>query len=462
MTMTMFSVNPQSGEQFAEFETWDDETLSEVILQASYEFEDWSKLTPLADRCLLLKRMADVLRDDQELLAELITLEMGKLFTESMAEIEKCAVLCDYYAENAQIHLADEVIETEASSSFVSYQPMGVVLGVMPWNYPFWQALRFAIPTVTAGNIAIMKHASNVPQCALAIEEVFRKSGFPDNIFTTLMISSSQVEAVIRNPIVQAVSLTGSEKAGRSVASIAGSELKKAVLELGGSDAFIVLDNANIKQAVAGAVTGRFVNMGQTCIASKRFIIDAFLFDEFVQKFKQAVEEKFPTEGKINSPMEKEASLAPMARQDLLDKLHQQVMDSVALGATIITGGYQLDCPGYYYAPTILSDVTSNMPAYNEELFGPVAIVLKASEPAHALGIANASNYGLSGSIWSDDMATAESMARNMESGLTFINSPSFSDPRLPFGGVKNSGYGRELSALGIREFTNIKTIWIK
>jgi len=462
MTMTMFSVNPQSGEQFAEFETWDDETLSEVILQASYEFEDWSKLTPLADRCLLLKRMADVLRDDQELLAELITLEMGKLFTESMAEIEKCAVLCDYYAENAQIHLADEVIETEASNSFVSYQPMGVVLGVMPWNYPFWQALRFAIPTVTAGNIAIMKHASNVPQCALAIEEVFRKSGFPDNIFTTLMISSSQVEAVIRNPIVQAVSLTGSEKAGRSVASIAGSELKKAVLELGGSDAFIVLDNANIKQAVAGAVTGRFVNMGQTCIASKRFIIDAFLFDEFVQKFKQAVEEKFPTEGKISSPMEKEASLAPMARQDLLDKLHQQVMDSVALGATIITGGYQLDCPGYYYAPTILSDVTSNMPAYNEELFGPVAIVLKASEPAHALGIANASNYGLSGSIWSDDMATAESMARNMESGLTFINSPSFSDPRLPFGGVKNSGYGRELSALGIREFTNIKTIWIK
>lgn len=462
MTMTMFSVNPQSGEQFAEFETWDDETLSEVILQASYEFEDWSKLTPLADRCLLLKRMADVLRDDQELLAELITLEMGKLFTESMAEIEKCAVLCDYYAENAQIHLADEVIETEASNSFISYQPMGVVLGVMPWNYPFWQALRFAIPTVTAGNIAIMKHASNVPQCALAIEEVFRKSGFPDNIFTTLMIGSSQVEAVIRNPIVQAVSLTGSEKADRSVASIAGSELKKAVLELGGSDAFIVLDNANIKQAVAGAVTGRFVNMGQTCIASKRFIIDAFLFDEFVQKFKQAVEEKFPTEGKISSPMEKEASLAPMARQDLLDKLHQQVMDSVALGATIITGGYQLDCPGYYYAPTILSDVTSNMPAYNEELFGPVAIVLKASEPAHALGIANASNYGLSGSIWSDDMATAESMARNMESGLTFINSPSFSDPRLPFGGVKNSGYGRELSALGIREFTNIKTIWIK
>ena len=460
--MTMFSVNPQSGEQFAEFETWDDETLSEVILQASYEFEDWSKLTPLADRCLLLKRMADVLRDDQELLAELITLEMGKLFTESMAEIEKCAALCDYYAENAQIHLADEVIETEASNSFVSYQPLGVVLGVMPWNYPFWQALRFAIPTVTAGNIAIMKHASNVPQCALAIEEVFRKSGFPDNIFTTLMISSSQVEAVIRNPIVQAVSLTGSEKAGRSVASIAGSELKKAVLELGGSDAFIVLDNANIKQAVAGAVTGRFVNMGQTCIASKRFIIEAFLFDEFVQKFKQAVEEKFPTEGKINSPMEKEASLAPMARQDLLDELHQQVIDSVALGATIITGGYQLDCPGYYYAPTILSDVTSNMPAYNEELFGPVAIVLKASEPAHALGIANASNYGLSGSIWSDDMATAESMARNMESGLTFINSPSFSDPRLPFGGVKNSGYGRELSALGIREFTNIKTIWIK
>lgn len=454
----MQSINPATGELVAEFDTWDQATLDDVVTQAGYEFADWSKLTPLEDRVALLKRLGDVLMDDQSLLAELITLEMGKLYSEALAEVEKCALLCDYYAEHAEKFLADEPVESDASRSYVAYLPLGVVLGVMPWNYPFWQVFRFAVPTVTAGNIALLKHASNVPQCALAIEEVFRKAGYPDGIFTNLMIGSDMVESVIRHPMVKAVSLTGSESAGRKVASVAGEELKKTVLELGGSDAFIVLDNADIKQAVAGAVKGRFLNVGQSCIAAKRFIVDSMIADDFTAQFQAAIEDQFVA----GDPMDKKTTLAPMARQDLLDELHQQVMKSVELGAKIVTGGYQLDRPGYYYAPTILTNVTSNMPAYNEEFFGPVAIVLKASEPAHALGLANATDFGLGGSIWGNDIATAETMARGMESGATFINSSTFSDPRLPFGGVKNSGYGRELSAQGIREFTNIKTIWVK
>jgi len=456
--MTMQSINPATGELLIEFDTWDKETLDYTLTQAGYMFEDWSKLTPMEDRCTMIKRVAEVLRDDVVPLAELITLEMGKTTKEAQAEIEKCANVCDFYAENGPTFLADEPIETDASKSYVAYLPLGVVLAVMPWNYPFWQVFRFAAPALIAGNTAVLKHASNVPQCALAMEEVFRKAGFPDHIFSNLMIGSSMVEQVIRHPAVQAVSLTGSENAGRSVASIAGSELKKTVLELGGSDAFIVLDSANIDDAIKGAVIGRFQNMGQSCIASKRFIVDQFIAEEFVDKFKAAVEEKFVA----GDPLDPETTLAPMARQDLLDELHQQVMKSVELGAKIVTGGYQLDRPGCYYAPTILTDVTSNMPAYHEELFGPVAIVIKASEPAHALGIANGVNFGLGGSIWTNDLATAETMARGMESGATFVNHFSFSDPRMPFGGVKNSGYGRELSANGIREFTNIKSIWIK
>lgn len=454
----MKSINPANNECLATFNTWEDEVLDNVLINAGYQFNEWSKLTPLEDRCALLLRLADVLRDDQEKLAELITLEMGKLYTESMAEIEKCAVLCEFYAEKAPEMLADKPVETDASRSYVGYFPLGVILGVMPWNYPFWQAFRFIVPAITAGNATMLKHASNVPQCALAIQEVFRRAGYPEGLMTTLMISASQVEQVIRHPAVQGVALTGSEPAGRSVASIAGSELKKTVLELGGSDPFIVLDSANIKEAIQGAVTGRFMNMGQSCISSKRFIVDLYIAEDFSEKFKQAVEAKFVA----GDPMDSETTLAPMARQDLLDELHEQVMASVELGAKIVTGGYQLDRPGCYYAPTILTNITSNMPAFSEEFFGPVAIMLEASEPAHALGLANATDFGLSGSIWTDDIATAETMARGMESGATYINSFSFSDPRMPFGGVKNSGYGKELAADGIREFTNVKSIWIK
>ncbi|MDG6773850.1 NAD-dependent succinate-semialdehyde dehydrogenase [Thiomicrorhabdus sp. ZW0627] len=456
--MAMQSINPATGELLAEFDVWDQETLDDVVTQAGYHFPDWSKLTPIEDRCALMKRVADVLRDDSDLLAELITLEMGKTYAEAEAEIEKSAWVCEFYAENGPAYLADEMVETDASKSYIAYLPLGAILAVMPWNFPFWQVFRQAAPALVAGNVVLLKHASNVPQCALAIEEVFRKAGFPEYSMTTLMISASQVESVIRHPAVRGVALTGSESAGRKVASIAGSELKKTVLELGGSDAFIVLDNANIKDAIKGAIKGRFVNMGQSCIAAKRFIVDQFIADDFIEQFKQAIESHFVA----GDPMDPETTLAPMARQDLLDELHDQVMRSVELGAKIVTGGYQLDRPGCYYAPTILTNVTSNMPAYNEEFFGPVAIVLKASEPAHALGIANSVDFGLGGSIWSDDIATAETMARGMESGATYINSTTFSDPRLPFGGVKNSGYGRELSVHGIREFTNIKSVWIK
>ncbi|BBP42577.1 NAD-dependent succinate-semialdehyde dehydrogenase [Thiosulfativibrio zosterae] len=456
--MVMQSINPATNELLAEFDTWDDATLDEVMTQVSYGFADWSQLTPLEDRCLLLRRLADVLRDDQDLLAELITLEMGKLYTEAMAEVEKCAVLCEFYADHADEMLADELVETDASKSYVAYLPLGVILGVMPWNYPFWQVMRFAVPAVTAGNLAVLKHASNVPQCALALEEVFRKAGYPDGIFTNLMITSSQVEQVIRHPAVQGVALTGSETAGRKVASIAGYELKKTVLELGGSDAFIVLENANMKAAIQGALKGRFQNMGQSCIAAKRFILDNYISEDFIADFKTAIEEHFVA----GDPMDKNTTLAPMARQDLLDELHDQVMRSVELGAELVCGGYQLDREGCYYAPTILKNITSNMPAFNEEFFGPVAIVLKASEPAHALGLANATDFGLAGSVWSDDLATAESIAIGMQSGASFVNSISFSDPRMPFGGIKNSGYGRELSAEGLREFVNIKSVWIK
>ncbi len=457
-SMVMQSTNPATGKVFASFDTWEDDVLQEVLTQVSYGCSDWAKLTPLKDRCLLLERLAEVLRDEQELLAELITLEMGKLYSEALAEIEKCAVLCEFYAEKAAEMLADEVIETEASRSYVAYLPLGVILGVMPWNYPFWQVFRFVIPAITAGNLTVVKHASNVPQCALAIEEVFRKAGYPDGVVTNLMISSSQVEQVIQHPSVQGVALTGSEAAGRQVASIAGRELKKTLLELGGSDAFIILENADIKAAVAGAMISRFMNVGQSCIAAKRFIVDLFIADDFIASLKSAIESDFVA----GDPMKSETTLAPMARQDLLDELHQQVMKSVELGATLVIGGYQLDRAGCYYAPTILTDITSNMPAFNEEFFGPVAIVLQASEPAHALGLANATDYGLSGSVWSNDITTAETIARGMESGATFINHFSFSGPRMPFGGVKNSGYGRELSSHGIREFTNVKSVWIK
>jgi succinate-semialdehyde dehydrogenase/glutarate-semialdehyde dehydrogenase len=456
--MAFESINPATGEVLARFDYWDQDTLDLAVKRAGQKFADWSQRTSMQERCALMHRAADLLRDQKSELAKLITLEMGKSINEAEAEVEKSAWVCEFYAEQGPAYLADELIETDASKSFICYQPLGVVLAVMPWNFPFWQVFRFAAPALVAGNIGLLKHASNVPQCAQAIEKVFLDAGFPEGVFTNLMIGSSQVESVIRNRYVRAVTLTGSEPAGRKVAAIAGSELKKTVLELGGSDAFIVLDDADIEAAIEGAVTSRFLNMGQSCISAKRFIVDQFIYESFIEKFKTAVENKFVA----GDPLDPSTTLAPMARQDLLDELHQQVTQSVEYGARLVTGGHQLDREGYYYAPTILADISSSMPAYYEELFGPVATVIKSTEPAHAVGLANATDFGLGGSVWSRDAATAETIARTMESGSCFVNGITKSDPRLPFGGVKNSGYGRELSSQGIREFTNIKTIWIK
>lgn len=456
--MALESMNPATGEVLARYDSWDQDTLDLAVKRAGQKFADWSQRTTMAERCDLMRRAAEVLKSQKADLARLITLEMGKSIKESEAEIDKSIWVCEYYADKGPEFLADEVVETDASKSLICYQPMGVVLAVMPWNFPFWQVFRFAAPALVAGNIGLLKHASNVPQCAQAIENVFLEAGFPEAVFTNLMIGADKVESVIRNRYVRAVTLTGSEPAGRKVAAIAGSELKKTVLELGGSDAFVVLDDADIKLAIEGAVTSRFLNMGQSCIAAKRFIVDQNIFDAFVDQFKQAVEARFS----VGDPLDPNTTLCPMARQDLLDELHQQVTESVKLGAKIMTGGHQIEGPGSYYAPTILTNISSNMPAFNEEFFGPVAIVIKSSEPAHATGLANATDYGLSGSVWSRDIATAETIARNLESGACYVNGISKSDPRLPFGGVKNSGYGRELSYHGIREFVNVKSIWIK
>ncbi len=455
--MALQSINPANGELLAQFDTWDQAQLDLAVKRAGLKFADWAQRTTLEARCDLMRRVAELLRAQKTELATLITLEMGKTLREAETEVEKSAWVCEFYADKGPSFLADELIETDASKSFVCYQPLGVVLAVMPWNFPFWQVFRFAAPALVAGNIALLKHASNVPQCAMAIERVFLEAGVPESVFTNLMIGSNQVESVIRNYYVKAVTLTGSEPAGRKVAAIAGSELKKTVLELGGSDAFIVLSDADIPAAIEAAVTSRFLNMGQSCIAAKRFIIDQFIYESFIERFKAAVEARFVA----GDPMHADTTLAPMARQDLLDELHAQVQASLECGARLVTGGYQLEREGYYYAPTILADVSSAMPAYHEELFGPVAVVMKASEPAHAVGLANATQFGLGGSVWTKDAATAETMARTMESGACFVNGITKSDPRLPFGGVKNSGYGRELSSQGMREFTNIKTIWM-
>ena len=456
--MALESINPATGEKLAEFEAWDQATLDLAIKNAAGEFLEWSQRTPMETRCQLIKNAAEVLREQQDELAELISLEMGKSINEAKAEIEKSAWVCEFYAEHGPDFLADEMIDTDASKSYICYQPMGVVLAVMPWNFPFWQVFRFAAPALIAGNIGLLKHASNVPQCAQAIERVLHQAGVPRHAFTNLMISSDKVESVIRNRYVRAVTLTGSEQAGRKVAAIAGEELKKTVLELGGSDAFIVMNDADIPAAIEAAVASRYMNMGQSCIAAKRFIIDQFIYEDFISKLKAAVEAKFVA----GDPLDTATTLCPMARQDLLDELHQQVQTCVDYGARLVTGGYQLERAGCYYAPTILADISSAMPAYHEEFFGPVALIFKASEPAHAVGLANATQFGLGGSVWSGDPATAETMALRMESGACFVNGMTKSDPRLPFGGVKNSGYGRELSYHGIREFTNVKSIWIR
>ena len=454
--MAFTTLNPASGELIESYPTWDTEELEDALAQTAVASDSW-QATPMAERSRLMQRAAALLRERSEQLAGIITLEMGKLHREAKAEVEKCAWVCDYYAEQAPAFLADEVIESDAGRSLIAFQPLGTVLAVMPWNFPFWQVFRFAAPTLMAGNTGVLKHASNVPRCALAIEAIFTDAGFPEGVFRTLMISAAQVEGVIRDPRIHAVTLTGSEPAGRKVAATAGAELKPSVLELGGSDPFIVLADADLELAIPQAITSRFLNCGQSCIAAKRFIVVEAIADAFVARFASEVEGLM-----VGDPNDAATTLAPMAREDLRDELHRQVEESVAAGAVPVTGGFPLKRDGAYYAATILDRVAPGQRAYTEELFGPVAIVIRARDEADALRIANDSEFGLGASIWTRDNTRGETLARRLQSGCAFVNGMVKSDPRLPFGGVKNSGYGRELSLLGIREFVNAKTIWIR
>jgi len=454
--MAYQTINPATGEAVQAFASWDKGQLEAALSQVAEATPAWAE-TDLAERCDLLRRAAGILRDQKDSLARIITLEMGKLLSEAVAEVEKCAVACEYYAENAPRFLADEIIESDAGKSLVAYQPLGTVLAVMPWNFPFWQVFRFVAPALSAGNTGLLKHASNVPQCALAIERVINEAGFPQGVFRTLLIDAVDVAQVIADPRVHAVTLTGSEPAGRKVAACAGENLKKSVLELGGSDAFVVLEDADLDYTVGQAIASRYLNSGQSCIAAKRFIVVDAIADEFVTRFAQAVAEL-----NTGDPVDPQTRLAPMARDDLRAELHRQVKASIDSGANVVTGGKPEEGPGAFYQGTILDNVGPGMPAYDEELFGPVASVIRVKDEDQALSIANSSRFGLGGSVWTQNKERGESFARRLQSGAAFVNGLVKSDPRLPFGGTKASGYGRELSHHGIHEFVNAKTIWIK
>lgn len=454
--MTFRSINPANGSVLETYEGWDDARVDLALAAGEAAVDDW-RATPTTARAQLLSQAANVLRERKEDLARTMALEMGKLINEARAEVEKCAWACDFYAEHGRSFLADEVIATDAGRSLVAYQPLGSVLAVMPWNFPLWQVFRFAAPALMAGNTAVLKHASNVPQCAQAIEAVFRQAGFPRGVFQTLLITSSQVQRVIEDDRIHAVTLTGSEAAGRAVAAAAGQCLKKSVLELGGSDAFVILEDADLDLTVEQAVSSRYMNCGQSCIAAKRFIPVASIANEFVERFRAAVETLRP-----GDPLQEDTRLAPMARRDLRDDLHRQVMDSIEAGAKALLGCAPEDGPGAYYQASILDHVGPGARAYREELFGPVASVIRARDEEDAVRIANDSRFGLGGSVWTQDAGRGEQVARRLQCGSAFVNGLVKSDPRLPFGGVKHSGYGRELSHHGIREFVNVKTVWVR
>jgi succinate-semialdehyde dehydrogenase/glutarate-semialdehyde dehydrogenase len=454
--MAIETINPASEKIMKTFKPFSKKEINKIIKNVNNDYAEWKK-TSFNKRKTLMLKAATILRNKKNKYAKILTLEMGKPITQAIAEVEKCAWVLEYYARNAKSILSKEIIKTDASESYVQFDPIGIVLAVMPWNFPFWQVFRFAAPALMAGNAAILKHASNVPMSALAIEEIFQKAGFPKNIFRTLLITGNQVENVIENPLVKATTLTGSEYAGSMVASKSGKMLKKSVMELGGSDPFIILKDADLELATTTAVTARMLNNGQSCIAAKRFIVVEKVYDKFIKLFKEKMEAIV-----VGNPMKKETQLGPIARKDLLLELHEQVLLSEKKGAKILLGGKILKRKGYYYPATILTDVKKGMPAYDQELFGPVASVIKVKNEEEAIFVANDTQFGLGASLWTNNLKQAKKLTAQIDSGSVFINGMVKSDPRLPFGGIKLSGYGRELSHYGIKEFVNIKTVWIR
>ncbi len=459
--MPISSINPATGEVIATFDSLSQQQLEEKIGRAAETLREYRR-TNFSERADKMQRAAEILESEKKSFARTMTLEMGKPINAAVQEAEKCAWVCRYYAESAEKHLADEFVDTNATKSYVHFQPLGVLLAVMPWNFPFWQVFRFAAPALMAGNVGLLKHASNVPQCALAIEEIFRRAGFPEGAFQTLLVGSDVVQSVLEDPRVTAATLTGSEPAGRSVASIAGNQIKKTVLELGGSDPFIVMPSADLKAAVATAVKARTMNNGQSCIAAKRFIVHKLMYNEFENGFVEAMKSL-----RVGDPLDESTDIGPLATEQILKDLQEQVNVSVAAGAKILTGGKRVQfegelARGNFYQPTVLADIPKDAPAYRDELFGPVASMFRVSSIDEAIELANATTFGLGSAAWTNDAKESERFIDELDAGSVFINGMVASDPRLPFGGVKHSGYGRELSYFGIREFTNIKTIWIK
>lgn len=453
--MTFESRNPATGELMESFHAHDATAVATALRDADEAFRAWRE-TPLTERAACLRRAAAILRADKAGLGELMAREMGKPVVEGEAEAEKCAWVCEYYAEHAPAMLAPESVATDAARSYIRFDPLGTILAVMPWNFPFWQVFRFAAPALMAGNTGLLKHASNVPRCGLTIEEIFHLAGVPRGAFRALLLPSSRIEEVLASPVIKAVTLTGSEPAGAAVASLAGRLLKKTVLELGGSDPFVVLDDADPLHAASWAARARTVNSGQSCIAAKRFLVMEPLGDRFVAALRAELE-ALP----MGDPLDRATRIGPLAREDLLRDLHSQVERTVRQGASLVTGGKPAAGPGAFYPPTLLDHVCPGMPAFDEETFGPVAAVVRASSEDEAVALANATPFGLGASIWSGDTARAERLVPRIEAGAVFVNGIVKSDPRLPFGGIKLSGYGRELAAFGIREFVNIKSVWI-
>ncbi|MFK0085423.1 NAD-dependent succinate-semialdehyde dehydrogenase [Glutamicibacter sp. NPDC090743] len=448
------TVNPATGQQVASFEAHTDAEVDQILTTAAKAQTQW-RTVPLEERVTYLTSAAKVLRERQEQYAQMITLEMGKPIAEARSEIEKCALTLDYYAENAETYLAPEAIETQAEESGVVFEPLGVVLAIMPWNYPFWQFFRFAAPALAAGNGAILKHANNVPQAAIAAEEILRDAGVPEGLFATVLVDSSKVAAMIADDRIAAVTLTGSTEVGAIVAGQAGNSLKKQVLELGGSDPFIVLSDANVQKAAEVAVKARFTNGGQSCVNSKRFIVHDSIADEFVKHFTDGVAAL-----KVGDPTNEATQIGPMARANLRAEIDGQVQRSIEAGADLKLGGTVLEGEGFYYAPTVLDHVKPGHAAFDEETFGPVAAVIRVSSTEEAIRLANQTEFGLAATVWSENREAARQVVSQLDAGAVFVNGMVASDPRLPFGGIKKSGYGRELSSYGIREFTNIKTVW--